>query len=326
MRRLGWVLLVALLAGCGGASAGAPAGASPAPSLSAPSRTASAGAPVASGSPTVAATAPCRAAAPPARWRHVVWVWMENKDYSDVLGGHASSYLSRLAAGCGVATNYHGVTHPSLPNYLAAVSGSTGGVGSDCAPQDCPQQRPTLFAQLAGHCGWATYAESMPRPCDRASSGEYAAKHNPAVYFTALRAACRADDLPFTGFAAALAGGQLPAFTFVVPNLCDDTHDCGVSAGDRWLAQWVPRLLASPAYAAGDTVLMITWDEGFGDTNRVAAVVVSPATSPGTRVATRFDHYSLLASTEDLLGLPRLGHARTAASMAPAFGLSRPSG
>ena len=112
-------------------------------------------------------------------------------------------------------------------------------------------------------------------------------------------------------FRTDLANGTLPAFSFVTPNLCHDTHDCPVAEGDAWLRSWVPRILASPNYLAGDTVVFLTWDEDDGSaSNRVALIVVSPSTRPGTESATSFDHYSLLKTAEQLLGIRSyLGHA-----------------
>jgi len=99
-------------------------------------------------------------------------------------------------------------------------------------------------------------------------------------------------------------------------------HDCSVATGDAWLKRWVPRILASSAYASGTTALFITFDEGSGSSNHVATVVVSPTTPPGTRARSAFDHYSLLKTTEQLLGISSyLGHADDSRSMRPAFHL-----
>jgi hypothetical protein len=104
-------------------------------------------------------------------------------------------------------------------------------------------------------------------------------------------------------------------------------HDnCGggdIATGDAWLANLVPKIVASPAYQAGTLGLFITWDED-DDTpvNQVPTFVVSPYTAPGTRSATLFDHYSMLRTTEELLGVNSyLGNAATATSMRAAFGL-----
>ena len=95
-------------------------------------------------------TAPCGRGGSAADYRHVIWIWMENRSYSQVLGPHGQApRLASYGHRCAVATAYYAVTHPSLPNYLAAVSGKTGGVASDCAPTACRQWRPTIFRQLS---------------------------------------------------------------------------------------------------------------------------------------------------------------------------------
>jgi hypothetical protein len=104
-----------------------------------------------------------------------------------------------------------------------------------------------------------------------------------------------------------------PRFLFIKPDLCHDTHDCPVSTGDAWLRQWVEMILASPAWQAGGT-LFVTWDEGTGSDNRVATLVLAPKAA-GRTSARPYDHYSLLATMEDLMGLPRLGKAAGAQPM-----------
>ena len=262
---------------------------------------------------------------PPATYAHVIWIWMENHSYSEIVGSPAAPYLNSLASDCGLATNYTAVTHPSLPNYVAATSGNTWGIADDNPPSSHPLAASSIFQQ-AGSAG--SYEESMPSSCDLTSSGTYAVKHNPEAYYTNIRTACAANDVPMGttssgAFAAALGSGNLPKFSFVTPNLCNDMHDCSVQTGDAWLQSWVPKITASPAYQAGNTVLFITWDEDDSSSaNHVATIVVSPYTAPGTKSATAFTHYSLLRTTEQLLGITTfLGNAAGAASMRAAFGL-----
>jgi phospholipase C len=270
----------------------------------------------------------------------VVWIWLENRSFDQVVGSPDMPYLNSLAQRCGLATNSHAVTHPSLPNYLAAVSGSTGGVTSDCGPAGCPQRRTTLFDQVdAAHLTWRTYAQGMPTPCSTHTSYPYAPKHNPAVYFPNLRESCLRNDLPMGSPASgplrsALAAGAMPSFALVVPGLCDDGHDCPNTQPDSWLAAWLPRFLTSRQYLAGTMAVMITYDEGAGGSAgescatsdaagcRIATVVVSPTTHPGTRDATSVSHYSLLRTTEDALAIrTHLGAAARAAGLRTAFHL-----
>jgi putative cell wall-binding protein len=265
----------------------------------------------------------CGTKAAGTHYSHIIWIWMENKSYGSVIGSHSAPYENGLAAQCGLASNYNGVSHPSLPNYLAATGGSTFGVTDDANPSAHPIAAASLFSQLgAPGLSWRGYQESMPSTCAQTSSGLYAVKHNPAAYYTNVRAACGADDVALTGnFDRDVAAGTLPSFSFVTPNLCNDTHDCSVSTGDAWLAGWVPRILAGPNYRAGDTAIVLVWDEGTGSDNRVPAIVVAPSVRPATVVSTRLDHYALLRGTENLLGLPPLGAAASAPSLATAFGL-----
>ena len=82
-------------------------------------------------------------------------------------------------------------------------------------------------------------------------------------------------------FLGDLTNDTLPAFSFVTPNLCNDTHDCSVATGDAWLKAWFAKILASPAYRAGKTVVFLTWDEDDDSaSNRVPLIVVSPSTRP----------------------------------------------
>jgi hypothetical protein len=253
---------------------------------------------------------------------------MENRSYDQVLGAAgAARHLASFAKRCGTATNYDAITHPSLPNYIAATSGSTHGINSDCDPSSCPVSGGSLYGELdgTGKPGWAAYAEGMAKNCDQASYGRYAARHNPAVYYRALRSSCRRHDIPMgsTGgaFAHRLAAGRLPGFTFITPNLCDDGHDCATSTADAWLGEWLNRITSSPLYRAGQTVVFVTWDEGETSSNQVATVVIAPTVAAGTRSHQHFTHYSLLRTTEDLLHLSRLGAAATASSMRRAFTL-----
>lgn len=248
---------------------------------------------------------------------------MENKSYGSVIGSGSAPYENTLAGQCGLATNYHGVSHPSLPNYLAATGGSTFGVSDDSGPLSHPIGAASIFGQLQQvGLSWRSYEESMPQNCDPAGGGRYAVKHNPAAYYTAIRSTCLVADVPLAGnLDHDVAAGSLPAFSFVTPNLCDDTHDCSVRTGDAWLAAWIAKIVAAPNYAAGDTAVVLTWDEGENAANLEPTIVIAPSVPTHTTSGLRFDHYSLLRTTEDLLGLPALGAAGSAPSMASAFRL-----
>ena len=122
--------------------------------------------------------------------RHVIVIVMENHSLSTIQ--RQAPFITALAKRCGIATNYHAITHPSLPNYLAMTSGSIHGIHSDCSPQSCSQPGPNIFSQLSRHgIRWRAYAESMPVACDTSTAGLYAARHVPAVYYLRVRPHCR---------------------------------------------------------------------------------------------------------------------------------------
>ncbi len=281
------------------------------------------------------ANRPCgRLALSATRYSHVIWIWMENHSYGEIIGSAEAPYINSLAAQCGLATNYHNVSHPSLPNYIGATSGLSAAelarFRSDCGPSpSCATPAKSLFGQLTS---WKAYEESMPGRCDHEDAGEYAVRHDPPPYYLALTT-CTRDDVGYGQLARDLAHRNLAAFSFVTPNLTHDMHDGTIAQGDEWLRTRLPPILDSTAYRRGTVVVAITWDEGQGGASsdcatnthdvgcHVATIVVSASTRPGTRSAKLFNHYSLLGSTERLLGIGPLGAAAAASSMIGAFNL-----
>jgi phospholipase C len=188
-----------------------------------------------------------------------------------------------------------------------------------------PISSDNLFRQVrATDRASRSYEEAMTTPCQLTSGGGYAVKHNPAAYYVGGddRSACERDDIPLGdttqgALADDLAHNTLPAFAFVTPDLCNDTHDCPVAQGDNWLGQWLPKILDSAPYRDGTTVVFIVWDEP----TPMPLIVISPSTPAGATTTAAVDHYSLLRTTEEMLGLPLIGNAATAISMRSIFGL-----
>jgi hypothetical protein len=219
---------------------------------------------------------------------------MENHGYSSVLG---LPYIRTIASTATALTNYRASGHPSLPNYLALTSGTTWGVTDD-GYHVLPAQ--DLGDQLTGAgLPWRAYMEGMGGDC-RQGNSEYAVKHDPFAYYGGR---CQSSVVPFSHLGADLSSATSPRFFWVTPNLCNDMHDCAPSVGDAWLQRTVPMLLASPAMSNG--VVLITWDENEGGgANHVLTLVLGSKrpSSPGAA----YSHPSLLATIEDLLGVPRL--------------------
>jgi phospholipase C len=243
----------------------------------------------------------------------VVVIVFENKPASAVLGTPAAPTFNRLARRYATLRNYFAVAHPSLPNYLALVSGSTQGITNDC--NDCTVAGHNIADTLedAGE-SWKTYAEDLPQPgYTGADAGRYAKRHNPLLYFRDVlaRPSRLRRIVTLSQFGHDLGAGVLPDFSLVVPNVCHDMHDCPVATGDAWLHRFLRPLLGSSAL--GEGVVFVVFDEDDGEHgNRVAALALGPLVRPGSRSRQRLNHYALLRTIEDRLGLPRLGRSASA--------------
>jgi hypothetical protein len=235
---------------------------------------------------------------------HVVIVLMENTDYSAIKDNASAPYVNSLMAQGASFTSSHGVTHPSQPNYIALFSGSTQGVTSDSCPRSF--NAPNLGNQLlaAGYTITA-YSEDLPSVgYTGCSSGKYARKHAPWADFTNFP---HTNEKPFTAFPSSAAYATLPTVSFVVPNLCNDMHDCSMATGDTWLRT---RLDAYVQWAkTHNSLLILTWDEDdFTTANQIPTVFVGAMVRPGD-YGQNINHYSVLHTVESMFGLAALGNA-----------------
>jgi hypothetical protein len=244
---------------------------------------------------------------------------MENHEYGDIIGSSEAPYINALARSYALATGMYAITHPSLPNYLALTGGSTFGISSDCT--DCTVGARGIVDQLESeHVSWRAYMEGLPRPCfTGASTDDYAKKHDPFMYYTRVAtnpAWCR-NIVPFNRLAANERAKALPRFVWITPDLCHDMHDCPVATGDRFLASLVPPLLTA---LGPHGLLVLTWDEGSSDNGccrlasggHIVTILAGGLARRRARLSTPVDHYSVLQTIEDLLGLPRLRGAACA--------------
>lgn len=246
---------------------------------------------------------------------HIAVLLMENAEYGDVMNQNGARFITSLAHRYGLATQDYAIGHPSLPNYLALTGGRTFGITSDCT--SCSVPGAGLAGQLDAHgISWSAYMEDLPRPCFRgASSGDYAKKHDPFLYFRQVASGPACDHVvPFTSLHGAMRSRRLPRFLWITPNLCHDMHDCSVHDGSAFLQSLVPELLRDMGPRG---LLFLTWDEGTSNDGccrlarggHVALIVAGGAARTAARLSTPVDHYSVLQTVEDLLGLPRLGGA-----------------
>jgi phosphatidylinositol-3-phosphatase len=245
--------------------------------------------------------------------KHVFVIVLEKTSYQAAL---RQPYIASLAKDYAVATNYAAISSPSLPNYLAMSSGSTWGIHDDGFHR-LPAAGLGNELTDAG-ISWKAYMEGFTGDCF-SSPYPYALKHNPFAYYGGV---CPATVVPMTDLPTDL-NGDTPQLSWITPGLCNDGHDCGVARADRWLSQFVPQITSSIAWKQGGA-LFITWDESSAQDSRVALLVIAP-TLRG-QLTMPLNHFSLLATIADQLGVARLGEAKQATSLQPqlAAGTAKP--
>ena len=278
-------------------------------------------------------------AKPPDHYDHVVWILEENKALNQVIGHADAPFISSLAKQCGYSTNYgddeprsaKGLGYHSLSHYLAGVSGSNcdlgnGQLGTHCVMNDAitPAKQSlsteTIFqqAQAAG-LSWRSYQESSPSNCSLMSRRLYAARHDAALYFDSIRSTCpiydiaipglaNANDAPSGALISAIRSGKLPSFSYVTPNLNNDMHNGSVKIGDAWLRAYLEPLFDSADYKAGKVAVFIIWDEAQKAGQPLPNLVIAPSVHTGA-VNAPMNGFTVLGTTQQLLGLPRLGCA-----------------
>jgi acid phosphatase len=287
---------------------------------------------VAAGSATITATSEGQSGTsaitvtPPgtSQFGHVFIVTEENTDYVDVTSS-SMPYLTGLAAQYGLATQYYANTHPSIGNYFELATGQvlTNDDGSSTI-ENVPNIVRSLVA--AGKT-WKSYAESIPNACYLGGdTGNYARKHNVLALLSDVAndptgQAC--NNVPFTQFATDLANGTLPTFSNIVPNLCNDAHDCSLTTADSWLRTNIAPLIASPVFQQ-DGLLIVVFDESGGDNTLGGGKVYWAAISPKSKLhyvsTTTYQHPSTLRLILKGLGITTFpGAAATAPDMSEFF-------
>lgn len=269
-------------------------------------------------SPTIAATP---------TFSHIYVIMEENSNYEDIIGNTADApYINQLAQRYGFAANYYGVTHTSLPNYLAAIAGDFFGIHND--NPGTTFNATNLVDQLESKgLTWATYQQGLPAvgstvtQAPSTGSGLYVKKHNPFLWFNdILNNPTRLQNIkPMDALSTDLNSGVAPNYAFLAPDQCHDLHGVSASSAAQYGMPWCaypsnfvlnhPLIQAADAYArqlvttimssrawTADSVIVLTWDEnessGLSAPNRGYASSTgccgSPAGEGGGRVPAIF--------------------------------------
>ncbi|MFF8942263.1 alkaline phosphatase family protein [Streptomyces sp. NPDC014864] len=249
---------------------------------------------------------------------HVIVVVFENHAYEQIIGSASAPYLNNtLKSGGGNLTNSYAITHPSQPNYLDLYSGGNQGITTDNCYTPQFSGAANLGSELiAAGRTWSSYNEGLPSEgstvCTN-SATKYARKHNPWFAFNnvPLNTAHTFSQFP-TDYTT------LPKVSFVIPNLCNDMHDCSIKTGDDWLKN---NLGAYATWARShNSILAVTFDEDDSShSNHVATVFYGAHVAPGSSTSTHYNHYDTLRTLEDMAGLTT--HAGAAASASDITGI-----
>jgi len=218
------------------------------------------------------------------------------------MGAHAKQYFTPPG------------NHPSEPNYIWLEAGDNLGLTTnhDASASNSTNTSDHLVRYLenAG-IAWKTYQENIDGlACPLSSSGLYAAKHNPFVFFQDITdnersssAHCIAHNRPYAELARDLQNGTVARYNFITPNLCHDMHDCGISAGDTWLRNNLPAILNSQAYTDNGAVFLV-WDEGVsGSDGPIPMIVVSPLAKVNYSNSIAYTHSSTLRTMQTIFGV-----------------------
>ncbi|KAF8311549.1 hypothetical protein DL93DRAFT_2082983 [Clavulina sp. PMI_390] len=266
-----------------------------------------------------------------------IQVWLENTDFSVAA---SSPTFQKLAKQGVTMSSYLALTHPSEPNYIAAVSGDFWGLGDD-RYFHVPDNITTIVDLLEQkNISWATYQENMPRtahlgdftqenyidPSSGSSYTYFVRKHNPlGIHNSVVNDTSRAPRIRnFNDFAADLNASALPQWSFITPNLVNDAHDTSIDFVSQWLEWWLVPMLENDKFNTDRTLVLLTWDENenYAIRNNVFSLLLGktvPKELHGTIDNTLYSHYSTLSTVEGNWGLDNLGRGDVNDTMSNVF-------
>ncbi|MGA7922845.1 MAG: alkaline phosphatase family protein [Thermoplasmata archaeon] len=294
---------------------------------SVPSRTSGApAAPLASNGYPVETPVVSLAPSFPTPIHHVILVWSENRELGQEM--RDAPFLKQMATTYSLAGQFYSVRHGSEPDYLAA----TGAI--DPVVYRTGKYNITNVADQLNAAGmtWQALMEGMPETCDNQDSWGtgYENTHDPFPQFTDVwqhrDAYCRDHVLPFTldDWTAELNSSNVPNYVFITPDIFDDQHSGSIQAGSKWLQSVISPIINSSIWSS--TAVIMTFDEGVDTSNsgfnqsfggNIYTAVISPYARMGYNSTHPYQTYSILTTTEWLLGLGNLGTANDNATTHP---------
>lgn len=257
--------------------------------------------------------------------KHVVLVVEENHSYDSVITQGGMPYLKSLAEKHTVLVNYYANHHPSIGNYFTMTTGQT--ISTDDGYKGVVHDDNIVTQLVAANKKWKMYGDSLPGAGYIGGNKKpYVKKHFPMAYFANVRddEKQRMNLVPVEQFVQDLKSSEgLPEFSMVIPDLDHDAHDGSLQEADNWLKKNIGTLLEDANFQK-DGILIVTFDEAAkSDSNHggghIVTVVIGPLVKENFADNTFYQHESLLATIEDVLGLPRLKLVEKVPSFTNAF-------
>lgn len=268
-------------------------------------------------------------------------ILFENQSYDAVMNIPGDNYFKGFAAQGMLMTDYHGVAHPSQPNYIALTSGSVSRVDEIYPFVDHRHDiqgnadyfRYTVTGDDVYNCNkrnivdlleenqktWKVYAENYPGNCNdikKSEDGLYVRKHNPLISYDNVRNNPLRCQNIVDGKEFGTDMKSLPNFSMYIPNMQNDGHDTSLAFANQWFG-WFYATYLVYALEDPDLIVCVTFDEdensafhqisrsmGISTDNHIYCAFVGKFVEKGSINATRSDHYSLLRTIEHLLQLP----------------------
>ncbi|KAJ7144285.1 phosphoesterase family-domain-containing protein [Mycena epipterygia] len=269
-------------------------------------------------------------------FNRIIQVWLENTNFESAASTPIFESLSEQGI---LFTNYKALTHPSEPNYVAAIGGDFFGLQDDDM-YHIPSNISTVIDLLeAKDISWATYQENIPSNAfygysytapnygdpSAAPYTYYVRKHNPLmIYDSVSQDPKRTERIrSFNDFANDVVNGTLPQWVFVTPNMINDAHDTTIDFAASFLEYWLLPLLTDSRVNDPETLILLTFDENenYGIQNRIFTVALGnavPEKLRGTTDHILYTHYSL-STVQANWGLGSLGRQDTNATVSNVF-------
>ncbi|KAF1973050.1 phosphoesterase-domain-containing protein [Bimuria novae-zelandiae CBS 107.79] len=245
-------------------------------------------------------------------------IWLENTDYDLAAGDPSLAWLAKKGISL---SNHFAVTHPSMPNYAAAISGDYYGINHDDMTA-IPSNVSTLVDLLeAKGISWGAYQEDMPYTGfqgfdyrnQKTGANDYVRKHNPPVLYDSVAdKASRLNQIKnLTLFHEELEQDALPQWMFITPNMTSDGHDSTVTVAGTWSKNFLEPLLNDKKFMK-NTLVLLTFDENhtYTQQNRIVAILLGDAVPKnliGSTDSNFYNHYSEIATVQANWGLDTLG-------------------